>query len=147
MRKTGDILAREDHRHCGAALLEVIFAVVLFASAGAVILGGVRWSMRTTREMRLAGHAADLAVTVMSRAKMGGIDVATAGPNDFDEPWDEWTWELTTAPADEQLGQSDGLVRVEVIIRRDEPSYTYRLVEWLPRGGREVRAGPAGGRL
>ncbi len=112
----------------GAALLEVIFALVLFAAAAGVIYGGLTWSARQVGRSRLEATAADLAVTLLSEIQMGLVEPAADGPTAYDEPMGDWNWQIVTGEFGGQLlADSAQLTRVEIIIRHQTSGVSYRL--------------------
>jgi hypothetical protein len=120
----------------GAVLFEVVLALVLFAAAAAIIGGGFKAAIESLDRQRLQAHAADLAVSIMSELQMGLRSLADPGPQEFDEPFAEWTWEITSTTIGET--DADAPTQVEIIIRREEPPITLRL-----NGGIRVGARPA----
>ena len=116
----------------GAVLLEVVVALVLFATAAAVIGGALSASIASLDRLRAQTHAEDLAITVLSQIQMGLLPAFPAGPEPFEPPFTEWTWELELAPAGERgLGHTEPLQRVEVIVRQLDGPVVRRLVQWL----------------
>ncbi|MBI5387635.1 MAG: hypothetical protein HZA90_23495 [Verrucomicrobia bacterium] len=121
-------------REGGAVLLEVILALVLFVAAAAVITVGMNASLDSVERQRLNAHAMDLAVSVMSEIQMGLRSTAVLGPEDFEEPFDGWSWELQVTPVETDLGETSVLTTVEVIIRHTESGLTHRLAQLVRPG-------------
>ncbi len=94
--KAAGLPHRQDCR--AAILLEVILALVLFVTAAAVIIGGLNVSINAVDRLRLNTHAADLALSVASELQLGIRSPEFTGPEPFDIPFDEWSWELQVTP-------------------------------------------------
>ncbi len=109
-------------------LLEVVLALVLFASVAMVVLGGVGTSAQAVVEMRLQAHAVDRAVTVFSKVQLGIIPPVADGPEPFEEPFEDWTWQITTASATEALEGPD-VQRLTLTVRHVD-GYEHRM-SWL----------------
>src|SRR3954466_9772791 len=96
-------------RRCqGVVLLEVILALVLFATAAAIIGAGLSTSIQTVERLRLNTHAANLAVSVLSELQIGTKVMGQNGQQKFEPPFDGWTWEAL-AVADEIGAKDTGL--------------------------------------
>ncbi len=130
----------EKHRHLtlgasgGAALLEVVLALALLVSAAGVVAAGMSTAMRSARRMKLQAQAADLAVTLASRLRMGAVEEIDDGPQMYDEDDEDqvadltdWTWEVATEPV-ENLPDWE---RVTVTIRHERSGTAYQLVELM----------------
>ncbi len=123
----------------GAVLLEVVLALVLFVGAAAVITGGLNTSVNSVERLRLNTHAANLATSVLAELQLGARTTELLGPEPFEPPFENWTWELQITPLEEDLGesiatsqsQSYTCSRVEVIIRHKNESVVYRLTQVL----------------
>jgi hypothetical protein len=116
---------------CGAVLLEVILALVLFAAAAAIIGAGIHSAIHGVERQKLNAHAVNLAVSVLSEIQMGLRTVESVGPESFESPFDHWTWQLVLAPTETDAGEASDLTRVEVIVRHDEPVLVHRLTQVL----------------
>ena len=117
-------------RQCSAVvLLEVVLALVLFATAAAIIGAGLSTSIQSVERLRLNAHAANLAVSVLSELQMGTKGFGKSGPQQFEAPFEGWTWEAVPV-ADEQSAKETGLTRkVEVVIRHQESGIAHRLCQ------------------
>ncbi len=124
----------------GAVLLEVVLALTLFVAAATVISGGLHASVSEVERLRRNLHATDLAVSLMSEIQLGLRPAESAGPNVFDPPFQDWTWQIVTTPLDEKLGSSFALQSVEVVIRHTTESVVRRLTQVLPVGKAVVAA-------
>jgi hypothetical protein len=122
------------------ALLEVVLALALFFGVAVAILGALNTSLRLVRKVRLDAAAADLAVSLLSEIQMGAIPTADAGPTAYEEPLQDWTWEIVQIPVEGPLAAME-VARVEVIIRNTPEGYAYRLYGLLP-AVREETLGP-----
>ena len=126
-------------------LLEVVLALTLFVAAATVITGGLNASVREVERLRLNLHASDLAVSLMTEMQMGQRPVESAGPNPFEEPYDNWIWQVISAPAKDTPGSTAPLVAVEVIVRHQTEPIVRRLTQYLPtpsEDGPEAAAAP-----
>jgi type II secretory pathway pseudopilin PulG len=108
-------------------LVEVVLALALFVAAAAVISGGLSASMDSIERLRLNAHAADLAVSVLSEMQMGILAAEGNAAQQFDVPFEDWTWEVQLASVDDGAGEETRLTRVEAIIRHQQPPLVYRL--------------------
>ncbi len=115
----------------GAILLEVVLALILFVAAAAIVTGGLNASMSSVERLRLNAHAANLAVSVLSELQMGARSMAMTGPEPFEKPFEEWTWELVAAPVQEEAAEASRFRKVEVVIRHEDPAVVYRLCQVL----------------
>jgi len=115
----------------GAVLLEVVLALVLFVGAAAVITGGINASLNGVERLRLNTHAANLAISVLAELQMGARTTELTGPEPFDLPFENWTWELVPTPVEDELGEESRLTSVEVIIRHLTEPVVYRLTQVL----------------
>ena len=118
---------RLEGRARGAVLFEVVLALVLFAAAAAIISGGLNASLNSVERMRLNAHAGNLAVSVLSELQMGVRSLDMAGPESFEAPFEEWTWELAATAQPAEGDEEDPPTLVEVIIRHEDPPVVYRL--------------------
>jgi hypothetical protein len=120
-------------RECeGAVLLEVVLALLLFVAAVAVVSSALNSSMTSVERQRLGLHAANLAASVHAELDLGLRSTETLGPEAFAAPYEEWTWQLQPAAAENQgSGASDasGLARIEVVIRNTNSPAVYRLTQ------------------
>jgi len=128
----------------GVALLEVVLALALFFGVAVAILGGLNTCVRLVRQVRLEAAAADLAVTLLSEIEMGVVPPTDAGPNAYEEPLQDWTWEVVAMPVEGPLAAME-VGRIEVVIRNTPEGYVYRLYQLLPSGKEETGTTPASG--
>jgi len=126
----------------GAVLLEVILALVLFVAAAAVISSALNASLDGVERQKLKTHAVNLALSVLSELQMGLRTTESTGPEPFESPFENWTWQLALTPQEDEVGETSGLTQVEVIIRHDEPALVYRLAQVLkleaPKAAKQV---------
>ena len=117
----------------GIAMLEVVFALSLFAAAVAVICGSFSASANAVSRMQLHAVADNLAVTLLSQMQLGIVPSEDDGPYGFEEPFADWTWEVVTAEMNEVI-DIDGpvLMSVEIIIRHIDGDCTRRLTVLVP---------------
>ena len=133
----------------GVALLEVVLALALFFGVAVVILGGLNTCLRSVRQVRLQATAADLAVTLLSEIELGVVSATDAGPTPYEEPLQDWTWEIVAMPVEGPLATME-ISRVELIIRNTAEGYSHRLYQLLPEvpetsSVASSAAGPEGG--
>lgn len=115
----------------GAVLLEVILALVLFVAAAAVVTSAVNASMDSVERQRLTTHAVNLAASVLAELRMGARSMAIVGPEEFEAPFQGWSWQLELTPMELETGGVAPLTRVEVVIRHLDPPLVYRLAEMI----------------
>ena len=89
------------------------------------------WSAKTVQGMRIVATAEDLAVTTLSEVQMGLLDAAETDPEYFEEPYEEYTWQIVTSPMDEVITEAD-MTRVEVLIVHEPTGREYRLTHLVP---------------
>jgi len=121
---------RSRRRRSAVVLLEVVVALALFFGAALVVLAGLNASLRTAQRVQFEAEAADLAVTLLSEIEMGLVAAADDGPNEYeDEELADWTWEIVTAPFEEEVVELalPEFLHVEVVIRHVPSGQTYRL--------------------
>lgn len=139
----------------GAVLLEVLLALALFVFAAAVITSSLNSGVERVTRLRVQLHALDLAVTVMSELKLGILPLATAGPEPFDAPFDQWTWQVEATPytfTDSSVDDSEAvstLQLVTVTVKNDQNTGFQQLTEILgpppARGGLGSLSGASAG--
>ena len=120
---------------------EVVLALALFVAASTVITSALSASVDETERLRLDAHAGNLAATILSEMQMGLQAVESSGPNAFDPPFAEWTWQAAVEPATDTTGVIGTLQKVEVIVRHQGPPIVCRLTQFLP-----AAAGPGPGK-
>lgn len=118
----------------GAVLLEVILALALFVAAAAIISAGMSASIKSVERLRLNTHAANLAISVLSELEMGMKTMALSGPQPFQPPFEEWTWEAQDASGKSEFSAAGRFKKVEVIIRHADPDLVYRLSQIVQTG-------------
>ena len=111
--------------------MEVVLALVLFVAAATILTSALSSSLDSVERLRLNTHAADLAVSVMSELQLGIKSLALSGPQHFEAPLEDWTWEAVSSPVQTELDESNPFKKIEVIIRHEEPSAVFRLAQIL----------------
>ena len=125
-------------------MLEVVLALALFVAASTVITSALSASVDETERLRLNAHAGNLAATILSEMQMGLQAVESSGPNAFDPPFADWTWQAATEPATDATGGVGALQKVEVIVRHQSQPIVCRLTQLLPAtAGSGPGKGPA----
>ncbi len=117
-----------------AVLLEVLLAMMLFVLSAGVILGAVQASINSVRRIRLQARAANLAVTLLSEIQMGLAERKDEGPTAYEEPLQDWTWQVITEDLTEPA-DAPPLLRVSVIVENPGEGFSYRLVQLFPDDG------------
>lgn len=118
----------------GAVLLEVVLALVLFAAAAAIVVAGMNASVNSVERLRLNTHAVNLASTVLAELQLGLRSLDALGPEDFEAPFEGWSWELSPTSESDDLATGPRLTKVEVIIRHADPPLVYRMCQVLQVG-------------
>lgn len=111
----------------GAVLLEVLLALGLFVFTAAVVSSGLHAAVDRTLRLRAQTHALDLAVSVLSEVQMGIRPAQAAGPEAFEAPFAQWTWEVEAVPSTLGTEEVAGLQLVTVVVRGGEPATVQRL--------------------
>ncbi len=112
-------------------MLEVVLALVLFMVAVAIITASMSAAGDSLTRMRLNTHAVNLATSVLSELKMGIRSAEGNNRGEFDPPFENWTWELQTETVPGEVGDTNQLMRVEVIVRHSEEAVVQRLTQWM----------------
>lgn len=119
-----------------AALLEVILALSLFVAAAAVIMSSLSTSLAVAKDVRLAGIADDLTISLLSQMQLGMISMDDSGPQPCEEPLEEWTWQVvnTQPPAGATTvvgAPALPIRRIELVLRHPESGYVARTTQWF----------------
>jgi hypothetical protein len=118
------------HKNRGAVLLEVVLALLLFVGAVAIVSSALNSSMASIERQRFSVQAANLAATVHAELDLGLRATESLGPEPFEKPFDQWTWQLVpTAVEDKTSGEASGLTAIEVVIRNTNSPAAYRLAQ------------------
>jgi type II secretory pathway pseudopilin PulG len=131
-------------RDRGAVLLEVLLALGLFVFAAAVVSSGLNAAVDRTLRLRAQTHALDLAVSVLSEIELGLRPGVAGGPEPFEPPFEQWTWELEAVPQSFGTDDLSGLQQVTVIVRGGEPPAVQRLATIVSVGGGPADLGASG---
>jgi hypothetical protein len=115
----------------------VVLALTLFFAAASIVLTGTNRSIRAVSRLRRDIQATDMAVTLLSEIQMGLVEPADAGPEEYEEPLENWTWEIITTVLEEQPVEEDVML-VEIVITHSPTGYQRRLVHWLPTDPAEM---------
>ena len=116
--------------------MEVIFSLTLFFAFGVVILGALDSSLGSADRVLRETTAADLAATKLAETRVKHLrqPVVPAGPETFEEPRDEWQWEIIVEDLDEipEGFQTHPLQRLIVRITHLPTDTVYKQVELVP---------------
>ncbi len=123
--------AAQRQQRGGAVLLEVVLGLVLFVAAAAIVTAGMNASMDSLNRLRLKTHAMNLAVSVLSELRMGARTAEGTPSGTFDPPYEDWNWELQLQPVQGEPGDTNQLMRVEVVVRHSEEPIVQRLTQWM----------------
>jgi type II secretory pathway pseudopilin PulG len=116
----------------------VVLALALFVVASTIITSALSASVDETERLRLNAHANNLAATILSEMQMGLQAVESSGPNAFEAPFTDWTWQAAVEPATDptaSMGSTSGagaLQKVEVTVRHQSQPIVCRLTQFLP---------------
>jgi hypothetical protein len=111
-------------------LLEVVLALLLFVAAVAVVSSALNSSMASIERQRFGVQAANLAATVHAELDLGLRTTESLGPEPFEKPFDQWTWQLIPAGTEEKtMAEASDLSAIEVVIRNTNSAGTYRLAQ------------------
>ena len=133
-------MAMNDQRTCfsrprpgGVVLLEVIFALALFVGGASVILGGLSSSVQSAMRLQAEAVADDLVVTLTSEIRMQLVPIADDGPNEYDEPYLGWTWEIVISEFQDVIDtEGPQMTRVEIIVSNQDAGCKRRLTLLMP---------------
>lgn len=115
----------------GAVLLEVVLAISLFVFAAAIITGSLSAAVDRTRHLHAQAHALDLAASVLAEIEIGVRAPQPAGPEPFEAPYPDWTWQILASPFSFGVGDRSSLQQVTVIVRHESGSPVQRLSQLL----------------
>jgi type II secretory pathway pseudopilin PulG len=127
----------------GAILLEVVLALALFVLAATIITGGLSSAANEVRRLHLQLHAQNLAATVLAELQMGILPGDAGGPNQFDPPFQAWSWQTTVGPINELVAATNSIQKVEVTIRHQTEPTVMRLTQFVPLAGNGTATTPA----
>jgi len=109
-------------------------ALGLFFAVAVVLLGGLSACVKSVQRVRMTAQASDMAVSMLSQVQMGIVPVSDDGPNAYDEPLQDWSWQIAVTPLAMTSTATPvlDLSRVEVTIRNTPQGYTQRLYDIVP---------------
>ena len=112
-------------------MLEVVLALLLFVAAVAVVSSALNSSMASVERQRFGVQASNLAATVHAELDLGLRTTESLGPEPFEPPFDQWTWQLIPAGAEQNAtgGEPSDLSAIEVVIRNTNSAGVYRLAQ------------------
>ena len=119
-------------RGSGVVLMDVVFATALFFICAAAVVGGLNSATRAAGRLRAEAIAGDLLVTLLSEIQMGIVEAADTDPQQYDEPLDQWTWQIVTGPPHNELNPAappDS--HLEIVVANTALNRTWRLVQIL----------------
>ncbi len=91
----------------------------------------------------LQAKAIDLAVTRLSELEMAGGTAQNEGPTPYDDPDQDWTWQVATSPA-ELPPAAPSATQVQVIITYVPTGFSYTITHIEPDAS-NASATPSGG--
>jgi type II secretory pathway pseudopilin PulG len=118
----------------GAILLEVVLALALFVAAAAVLTTALNSSLDSVQKQRRNLHASNLALSLLAELQMGARSPLSREAFALEAPFENWTAEIIATPAETEIGETNTLTRVEVVVRDRDSSMTYRVGQLLNLG-------------
>jgi len=150
IRSAGELARRgavRAPRRGGVAMIEVLFALSLFAASTAVISSSFSACATSVSRMQLQAVADNLAISMLSELQLELLPAEDDGPYAFEEPFEDWTYEVVTAEMTDVI-DIDGpvMTSVEIIIRHYQGECTRRVTTLVPAPPEEEEAeeGPEG---
>ncbi len=122
---SGAIAGGNDAR--GAALLEVILALVLFVAAAAVVTSGLNSALSSLDRQRIHLHMVNLASSILAEIQLGIRSLEVGSAQALPPPWDHFTVELAITSTRTELAEAGGLTQVEAIIHHTDSTVVHRL--------------------
>ena len=111
-------------------MLEVVLALLLFVATVAVVSSAMTASISSLERQRFGIQAANLAATVHAELDLGLRTSDAVGPEPFETPFQDWTWQLVPSGSeDKTTGEASGLAAIEVVIRNTNSPGAYRLAQ------------------
>jgi type II secretory pathway pseudopilin PulG len=130
----------------GAVLLEVVLALSLFVFAAAIISSSLNTAVERNQRLHAQTHALNLAASVLAEIHLGLRAPQPAGPEPFETPFADWTWQILATPYAFAAGDASALQQVTVIVRQQSGPTVQRLTEILalptPDSGAPDALGP-----
>ena len=126
------------HHLLGGVLLEVLMALALILGAASVITGGLQSAVDSVERMRNNLHGVNLAVRVISQIQMGVIAVESVEGTQFEEPFQDWSYDLETEEVSTEVMDLEGnglelpqIRKVEVAVHDPEGKIVKRLIQYI----------------
>ena len=114
-------------------MLEVVLALGLLVLTAGLLTGAMRMVVPAVEGIRLDMEAEDLAVTVVSEVSAGLRPMTSAGPEAFEQPWEQWTWSVQVEPMTDDAALADRLNVVTVRVEHAEREKVYELRQMMGR--------------
>jgi type II secretory pathway pseudopilin PulG len=114
----------------GIALLEVLLSLALVTAATGIIVGTLISASKTVQRMETAAVCEDLAVTTLSEIRMGLIEPVDSEPEPFEEPFDLYFWQVTTAERLDVISAAGG-TSITVTVTHEPSGAIYTLSHLL----------------
>ena len=111
-------------------LLDVVVALAIFMMAAAVVVAGMNASVRSAERLGHSLTAENLAVTLVSEMAVGMRPVASEGPEPFEQPFEDWQWEIEIIPMPDGQATS-GLRNVQVRVTHAQRDIAYRINQFM----------------
>ena len=126
------------HNLSGGVLLEVLMALALILGAASVITGGLQSAVDSVERMRNNLHGVTLAVSVISQIQMGVITAESVEGTQFEEPFQDWSYDLETEEVSTEVMDLEGnglelpqIRKVEVAVHNPEGKIVKRLSQYI----------------
>ena len=126
------------HHLLGGVLLEVLMALALILVAASVITGGLQFAVDSVERMRNNLHGVNLAVSVISQIQMGVIAAESVEGTQFEEPFQDWSYDLETEEVSTEVMDLEGnglelpqIRKVEVAVHDPEGKIVKRLIQYI----------------
>ena len=107
----------------------MVLALALFVGAATVVSTGINASVQAAFRLRLQTHASNLAISLLSEMQMGARPIATAGPEPFPAPFEEWSYRIEISQDGDTALESEAVQPVEVIVSHSSENVVHRLTQ------------------
>lgn len=129
MRQLSQTARIKDQR--GSVLLEVVLALLLFVAAATIVTAGMNASVAAVERLRRDTHTLNLALSLMAELQMNARPLESAGPEPFEEPYEEWMWRIDISAVESAAVDADALKQVEVFVWHPTENSSQRLGQFF----------------